>query len=84
MVLDFSTIDHVGEWNQVIDEYTRVLKPKGVLGIAFWGNNHFREDDNYVFDIEVVKAYLVNLGWTIVEEEVIEKTTDKLVWLLCI
>lgn len=41
LVLDLSTIDHIPfhKTPQVFDEYYRVLKPGGMLAVAFWQSN---------------------------------------------
>ncbi len=38
VVLDFSTIDHIGEYEIVLDEYERVTKLYGIVNIVVWLN----------------------------------------------
>jgi SAM-dependent methyltransferase len=43
LILDFSTIDHVSEYMDVLAEYSRVLRAGGKLAIVYWAK---RENDN--------------------------------------
>ena len=38
LVLDLSTIDHVAKWQNVLEEYARILKPGGKILIIVWTN----------------------------------------------
>ncbi len=39
-VLDFSTIDHVLDYETVLDEYRRILRPGGKAVVVVWLNSH--------------------------------------------
>jgi len=74
LLLDLSTIDHIpfNKTQQVFEEYYRVLKPKGMLAIAFWQSNlatkylrHIDPEQLY-FDSKKVAKSLEKIGFDIV------------------
>lgn len=74
LLLDLSTIDHIPfhKTTQVFEEYHRVLKPKGMLAIAFWQSNlatkyilHTNPEQLY-FDRKKVAKALQKTGFEIV------------------
>ena len=53
VVLDFSTVDHVQDYNKALSEYYRVLKDNGEIIIVFWTSNKERfveSHTQYYFD----------------------------------
>ena len=75
LVLDLSTIDHIpfSKTGEIFKEYYRVLKPKGLLAIAFWQSNiatkyflHIDPEQLY-FDSKKVANSLENIGFKIVD-----------------
>lgn len=74
LVLDLSTIDHIPFSNaiDIFGEYYRVLKPKGLLAMAFWRSNivtkyffHGSPEQLY-FDKKKVASALKDNGFTII------------------
>jgi SAM-dependent methyltransferase len=73
LVLDLSTIDHIPfkDVDLVFGEYYRVLKPDGLLAVAFWRQNlvtkYFMHKplDQYYFDKKKVALQLENNGFRI-------------------
>lgn len=74
LLLDLSTIDHIpfNKTTQVFEEYYRLLKPKGMLAIAFWQSNiatkyllHIDPEQLY-FDSKKVANSLEKIGFKIV------------------
>ena len=57
VVMDFSTIDHIVEFEKVISEYARVLKPGGKLGMVYWTKEYFAtvNDGNEFFQVYFVR-----------------------------
>ncbi len=75
LVLDLSTIDHIpfSEATGVLSEYYRVLKPGGLLALAFWQSNiatkyvkHI-DPDQLFFNSKKVANSLKNIGFEIVD-----------------
>ena len=74
LVLDLSTIDHIPfhKTSQVFEEYYRVLKPKGLLAIAFWQSNLATKyllevnPEQLYFDSKKVADSLEDIGFKIV------------------
>ncbi len=75
LILDLSTIDHIPfkDVDFVFGEYYRVLKPDGLLALAFWRQNlvtkYFmhKPSDQYYFDKKKVAQELQNNGFQITE-----------------
>lgn len=75
LLLDLSTIDHIPfhKTRQVFEEYYRVLKPKGLLAVAFWQSNlatkYLLHPDPYqlYFDSRKVAVSLEEVGFRIVD-----------------
>ena len=75
LVLDLSTIDHIpfSKTKDIFTEYYRVLKPTGLLAIAFWQSNiatkyflHIDPEQLY-FDSKKVADSLEDIGFKIVD-----------------
>ena len=75
LILDLSTIDHIpfSKTEEIFKEYYRVLKPKGLLAIAFWQSNtatkyflHIDPEQLY-FDSKKVANSLQTIGFKIVD-----------------
>lgn len=75
LILDLSTIDHIpfSKTKEIFDEYYRVLKPQGLLAVAFWQSNtatkyflHVDPEQLY-FDSKKFAASLENTGFEIVD-----------------
>ncbi len=75
LLLDLSTIDHIpfSKTKEIFEEYYRVLKPKGMLAIAFWQSNiatkyflHVDPEQLY-FDSKKVAYSLEEIGFKIVD-----------------
>jgi SAM-dependent methyltransferase len=75
LVLDLSTIDHIpfSKTKEVFAEYYRVLRPKGLVALAFWQWNtatkYFLEIDpiQLYFDKKKVRRALEDVGFEIVD-----------------
>jgi SAM-dependent methyltransferase len=75
LVLDLSTIDHMPfcKASEIIEEYYRVLRPNGLLAVAFWQSNtmtkYFLRIDNeqLYFDSKKVAKMLKRSGFKIVD-----------------
>jgi SAM-dependent methyltransferase len=75
LVLDLSTIDHIpfSKTKVIFNEYFRVLKPKGLLAIAFWQSNLATkyilqaDPDQFYFDSKRVAESLEDSGFNIIE-----------------
>ncbi len=75
LLLDLSTIDHVpfSKTREIFSEYYRVLKPQGLLAVAFWQSNiatkyFLRVDpEQLYFDNKKVATSLEDVGFEIVE-----------------
>ncbi len=92
LVLDLSTIDHIpfSKSKEVFAEYYRVLKPRGLLAIAFWQSNtvtkYFFNANNHqlYFDRKKVANSLENIGFKIVDSYdtgALLTVTDSNFWL---
>jgi SAM-dependent methyltransferase len=74
LLLDLSTIDHVpfSGVSEIFSEYYRVLKPKGLLAIAFWQSNFVTKyfynipSEQLMFDSKKVAAELKNNNFDII------------------
>ncbi len=74
LVLDLSTIDHIpfDKAKEVFTEYYRVLKPNGLLAVAFWQSNLVTkyvknvDPDQLFFERKKVAASLEEIGFEIV------------------
>ena len=75
LLLDLSTIDHIpfAKTKEIFAEYYRVIKPKGLLAVAFWQSNlatkyllHVDPEQLY-FDRKKVAGVLEELGFEIVD-----------------
>ena len=74
LVLDLSTIDHIpfAYAGEIFSEYYRVLKPKGLLAMAFWRSNIVTKyflhapSDQFYFDKKKVAKELEDNGFSIV------------------
>jgi ubiquinone/menaquinone biosynthesis C-methylase UbiE len=75
LVLDLSTIDHMpfATSQKVLTEYYRVLKPQGLLAIAFWQSNIATKylmsanPDQLYFDRKQIAKSLEQIGFEIVD-----------------
>jgi SAM-dependent methyltransferase len=75
LLLDLSTIDHVpfAKTKEIFAEYYRVIKPEGLLAVAFWQSNlatkyllHVDPEQLY-FDSKKVAGALEELGFEIID-----------------
>ncbi len=53
LVLDFSTIDHIPDYKKALDEYHRVLAPRGILSVVVWLDDHAWYQYQEAFDTHV-------------------------------
>lgn len=75
LLLDLSTIDHIpfSKIKEVLTEYCRVLKPQGLLAVAFWQSNTMTkyflniDPEQLYFDSGKVADALENAGFEIVD-----------------
>ena len=66
LILDFSTIDHVGDYQVVLKEYARLLRPNGTASIVFWTKpvGDLDKDGQYYFTHDEFMADITTIFQT--------------------
>ncbi len=87
LLIDLSTIDHIADYEKVLDEYKRVLSKKGILLLVSWIS--LRKDKSntrktqYVFNFKKFNLEIENRFNIIKEGIVYERAKSVLYWFIC-